>query len=56
MKVKETIDPYIVGQQDLINYLKFESKSIMGIAEGKGDINKLLDIYNLIQKLKPVSK
>jgi hypothetical protein len=56
MKVKETTDPYIAGQQDLINYLKFESKAIMAIAESDKDINKLLDVYNLIQKLKPVSK
>lgn len=55
MKVKET-DPYMAGQQDLINYLKFESKTIMNIAQANQDINKLLDVYNLIQNLKPVAK
>lgn len=52
---KESND-YLIGQQDLIKYLKYESALIIGKAEQSGNINTCLDIINLIKSLKPINK
>jgi hypothetical protein len=52
---KESND-YLLGQQDLIKYLKYESAIIIAKAELTGKIDTCLDIISLIKSLKPINK
>jgi hypothetical protein len=52
---KESND-YLLGQQDLIKYLNYESALIIGKAESSGKIDTCLDIVSLIKSLKPINK
>jgi len=53
--MSEIKDPYIQGQEDLINNIKDECKKILEDPSKNGD-NIMLDVLFMMKKLKPIEK